>query len=115
MFAWYWHPGYWNGWTGWGPGGWVWIAWMILFWGGLLAAAVYLIRRQHGPAATGPGGTAPGGTGPAGTSPAGTGPGGASPAETVLAERYARGEIDTDEYQHRLATLREHRDQGPGS
>lgn len=102
MFAWYWHPG---GWTGWGPGGWIWIAWMILFWGGLLAAAVYLIRRQHGPAATGPAGTGPGGTGPGGT----------IPAETVLAERYARGEIDTDEYQRRLATLREHRDQGPGS
>ncbi|MBO0787877.1 MAG: SHOCT domain-containing protein, partial [Actinobacteria bacterium] len=95
---------------GWGPGGWIWIAWMILFWGGLLAAAVYLIRRQHGPAATGPAGTGPGGT-----IPGGTGPGGTIPAETVLAERYARGEIDTDEYQRRLATLREHRDQGPGS
>lgn len=70
---------------------------MILFWGGLLAAAVYLIRRQHSPAATGPGGT---------------GPDGASPAETALAERYARGEIDTDEYHRRLAALREHRGQG---
>lgn len=91
MIAWYWHPG---GWSGWGPGGWIWIAWMILFWGGLLAAAVYLIRHRHHPAATGPGG---------------------SPAEAVLAERYARGEIDADEYHRRLATLREHRDRGPDS
>ncbi|WP_067855178.1 SHOCT domain-containing protein [Nocardia shimofusensis] len=27
-------------------------------------------------------------------------------AEQVLAERFARGEIDADEYHHRLATLR---------
>jgi putative membrane protein len=91
MIAWYGHPG---GWGGWGPGGWIWIAWMILLWGGLLAAAVYLIRRQPRPAA---------------------GPSGAGPAEMVLAERYARGEIDADEYHRRLAALREHRDQGPGS
>jgi putative membrane protein len=29
-----------------------------------------------------------------------------SEAERLLAGRYARGEIDTDEYMHRLAALR---------
>ncbi|KQV19303.1 MULTISPECIES: SHOCT domain-containing protein [unclassified Kitasatospora] len=38
----------------------------------------------------------------------------AAPApEQLLAERYARGEIDTDEYRHRLETLRQGR--GPAS
>ena len=32
-----------------------------------------------------------------------------SGAEDVLAERYARGAIDDDEYRRRLALLREHR------
>jgi putative membrane protein len=66
---------------------------MVLFWGGLLAVAVYLIRRR--PAAA--------------TSGAGT-----SPAEMTLAERYARGEIDAEEYRRRQAVLRERRDEGPG-
>jgi len=69
---------------------------MILFWGGLLAAASYLIRHRHPTPAT--------------SDPTDTGP-----AEMVLAERYARGEIDTDEYHRRQAALREHRDQGPGT
>lgn len=82
MIAWYGH-----GWGAWGPGGWIWIAWMILFWGGLLAATIYLIRHRHpAPEAT-------------------------SPAEMLLAERYARGEIDAEEYRRRQAVLREH----PGS
>jgi putative membrane protein len=77
---WYAHPG------GWGPGGWIWFAWMILFWGGLLVTAAYFIRhRRPVPAATGS-------------------------AEMFLAERYARGEIDTDEYRRRQAVLREHPD-----
>jgi putative membrane protein len=89
MIAWYGHPG----WGGWGSGGWIWIASMVLFWGSLLAVAVYLIRRR--PAAA--------------TSGAGTGP-----AEMTLAERYARGEIDAEEYRRRQAVLRERRDEGPG-
>ena len=32
--------------------------------------------------------------------------GGAQSAEDILEERYARGEIDTDEYEHRLSRLR---------
>lgn len=37
-----------------------------------------------------------------------TGGGAASSAEQILAERYARGEIDADEYHRRLSDVREH-------
>ena len=97
MIAWYGHPGWWYGhpgWGGWGPGGWIWIASMVLFWGSLLAVAVYLIRRRPAAAATGGPGT--------------------GPAEMTLAERYARGEIDAEEYRRRQAVLRERQDEGPG-
>jgi len=40
MMAWYWH-----GHDG-GVGTWLWLAWMVLFWGGLLAAGVYFIRLR---------------------------------------------------------------------
>jgi putative membrane protein len=87
MYEWYGHPG------GWGPGGWIWIAWMVLFWGGLLVAAIYLIRHRRPASALDATGS----------------------AETVLAERYARGEIDTEEYRRRQGVLREHRGgSGPG-
>ena len=36
-------------------------------------------------------------------------PSSARAAEGVLAERFARGEIDDDEYRQRMTTLREHR------
>lgn len=74
---WYAHHG------GWGPGGWIWVAWMILFWGGLLIAGVCFFRQRRPALAA------------------------AGSAETFLAERYARGEIDTDEYRRRQAVLRE--------
>jgi putative membrane protein len=76
---WWWHG------PGWGWWSVAWIAWMVLFWGGLAAVGFYLLRRR-------PGGWHPGHT-----------------AESVLAERYARGEIDGDEYRERLAVLREGR------
>lgn len=86
MMAWYWH-----GHDG-GVGTWLWLAWMVLFWGGLLAAGVYFIRRRPTHVDAGP------------------------DAEDVLAERYARGEIDAEEYRRRQAVLREHRSgSGPGS
>ena len=65
-----------------------------LFWGSLLAAAVYLIWRRPAPLAT-------------------SGPG-TGPAEMTLAERYARGEIDAEEYRRRRAVFRERHDRGPG-
>jgi len=63
MIAWYGHPG----WDGWGPGRWIWIAAMVLFWAGLLAATGYLIRRRPAPAATGGAATGGAATGPAET------------------------------------------------
>jgi len=54
--------------------------------GSLLVAAVYFIRHRRPP-----------------TAATGT-------AETFLAERYARGEIDIDEYRRRQAVLREYPD-----
>ncbi len=65
----------------WGPGGpGLWILVPLLFWGTLLYFFVTRARRW----------------GPSWRS-----------GEAVLAERYARGEIDADEYASRLATLRE--------
>lgn len=69
-------------------GGWVWVVMpitMLVFWSFVIWAVVALIRS------TGQGRAEPSfGPGP----------------EQVLGERYARGEIDEAEYEHRLATLR---------
>jgi putative membrane protein len=68
----------------WG-GGWMWL-WgtlMMLFLVGVIAVIVWLmIRASHG------------------------GVSGSNPARRILDERYARGEIDTDEYEARLDKLR---------
>jgi putative membrane protein len=61
----------------------------LLFWGLIVAGIVILVRylarsEQHG----------------------GTGPADRPTAEQVLAERFARGEIDEEEYRRRLDTLR---------
>ncbi len=80
--------------NGWGYG--LMILSFVLFWGLVIVAIVLLVRhfgrsgQQAGPAQH----PAP----PAGTR---------STAEQLLSERYARGEIDDDEYRRRLATLRE--------
>jgi putative membrane protein len=64
---------------------------MVLFWSllilGIAAAARYLGRGRREP-----------------SSPARPGP---PVAEQVLAERFARGEIDAEEYHQRLDTLRQ--------
>jgi putative membrane protein len=80
-----------------GSGGWVgWLVMvlvMIAFWALLIAALValvrYLLSSSRGTDVT--------------TSP---GPGS---AEDVLAERYARGEIDDGEYHRRLALIRQNK------
>ncbi len=66
---------------------------MVLFWGVLIVAIVAAIRylgrtRQEGPPPPSPG---------APTAP--------PTPEQVLAERFARGEIDEDEYRRRLDAL----------
>jgi len=61
---------------------------MVLLWGALLAGGVYVLRRRPPRADAGPS------------------------AEDVLAQRYARGEIDADEYRQRLIVLREQHSQG---
>lgn len=72
-----------------GIGGWgyvVMILNMVLFWGLLIGAAILVYRAVQGG-----GGRADGGT---------------DSARRVLGERYARGEIDDEEYRRRLETLK---------
>jgi uncharacterized membrane protein len=82
----------------WGDG-WGWGAWlvmsimMVLFWGLVIAGIVVLVRYLTGSRQGG---------GPAAAS-------GRSSAEDILAERFARGEIDEDEYTKRRQRLREDR------
>ena len=77
----------------WGWGGWILTTGTtIVFWALVITAAVllarYLLSLSQRPAGT-------------------THAGGAGNAEQVLAERYARGEIDDEEYQRRLGLLRQ--------
>ena len=80
----------------WGYGaGWGWGAWltmgvgMILFWGlvigGVIVLTRYLAGTRYHPSSDAPGRTT---------------------AEQILAERFARGEIDEDEYRQRRELLR---------
>jgi putative membrane protein len=86
---------------GWGWGGWFFMAvFMVLFWAlviaGIVALVRYLTGSHHGHQ-----------SGPLSSSGE---PGwGGRRAEDLVAERFARGEIDEDEYKRRLALLREHR------
>ncbi|MFD8325514.1 SHOCT domain-containing protein [Streptomyces lydicus] len=92
----YWYDGHLNGWG--------WFAMsvgMVLFWALIITVAILAFRALSRSAPLG--GSSPSRR-PA--PPADGGP------EQILAERYARGEIDEDEYRRRLATLRGTR---PGS
>ncbi|HEX5542616.1 MAG TPA: SHOCT domain-containing protein [Micromonospora sp.] len=70
-------------------GGWMWPMWgmMMLFWLGLAALVVWLPVRFAKPHSSGPGGDD------------------LAAARRILAERYARGELDHDEYNQRLENL----------
>jgi putative membrane protein len=75
----------------WGSGGWILMTVaMLVFWALVITAIVLFVRYLASQR-------------PTNTSPATT----SRTAEEVLAERYARGEIDDDEYQRRLALLRQ--------
>jgi putative membrane protein len=74
-------------WNGYGMGGWGMAAMLVsslLFWALLAGVAILLFRTFR-------------------DSPNSAGP---SSAEQQLGERYARGEIDDQEYQHRLTALK---------
>ncbi|MFF7643956.1 SHOCT domain-containing protein [Streptomyces canus] len=79
--------------------GWGWFGMslgMLVFWGLIITAFILLFRSLgRGQDSTGP--AAP---------PPGPPPATASP-EQLLADRFARGEIDEDEYRRRLQVLRE--------
>ncbi len=82
--SWMWHGG--------GSGWWILMAVLtVVFWAVVITVVVLAIRYV----ATDRGRSAA--------------PTSAPPAEDLLAERYARGEVDDDEYRRRLALLREHR------
>ena len=75
----------------WGAGDWLLMSlMMVLFWGGLVALVVWLVRsvRDEPPKGTD-------------SSPSPT-----QRADEVLAERFARGEIDEDEFTRRRELLR---------
>ncbi len=72
-------------WDGGGSWGW-WPMWlgMILFWGGLIWFGVWLIRRSdHAPSSKPP----------------------AHDPRGILEERFARGEIDEEEFERRMKVL----------
>jgi putative membrane protein len=84
-----------------GPGGW-WVVFPIL-WFALVVTVIVLVSRRWrrgawGPYPGGPGGWGPGGWGPGASR-------GSDSARAVLAERFARGEIDEREYRARLEVL----------
>ncbi|NJC72442.1 hypothetical protein HC031_22375 [Planosporangium thailandense] len=73
---------------GYGMGGWGYLFMIVsslLFWGLLITGIVVLVRHVGGSRSTGVTAARP---------------------EQILAERYARGEIDDEEYRRRLDTLR---------
>jgi putative membrane protein len=81
------------GWDGWSWGGWVlMVLAMAVFWALVITGVVITIRYVAG-----------------GNAHANRHPASASPrAEDVLTERFARGEIDEDEFRRSIATIREH-------
>lgn len=77
----------WDG--GWGIGGWLTMSLMMLvFWGGLVVLVVFLVRGSDRSGA------------PSQTTTPGRG------ADQLLAERFARGEIDEEEFTRRREVLR---------
>jgi putative membrane protein len=74
---------------GWGMGGWIAMAvLMVLFWGGVVFVIVTFLRRSHSDQGT------------AGVRPS------HHDAERILHERFARGEVDETEYLARRSALR---------
>jgi putative membrane protein len=75
----------------WNDSGWAWFwmaTMMVVFWAIVVAAIVLVVRALRSPQ---------GGGIPAARTP-----------QDILAERYARGEIDADEYRRRVDELKAH-------
>ena len=84
----WWDHGGWGG--GWGAGDWLAMSvMMVVFWGLLIAVVVWVVRSFRREPDR-----------PTTTQPAG------EDADTVLAARFARGEIDDDEFTRRRDLLR---------
>ena len=92
---------WWSGGSHMGAGGWVGMGFMILFWIVVVIGVVYLVRYLVHPGADRWHDRPPHwqATGPLGS------PQGKSDALRILEERYARGEIDQEEFQRRQADL----------
>ena len=84
MMMWYGSNGGWGGWL-------LMTIAMVLFWALIITAVVLVVRYLVS------------------QRPTGTSAGSARTPDEVLAERYALGEIDDDEYQRRLALLHQNR------
>jgi putative membrane protein len=81
------------GWDGWGWGGWILMTLvMIVFWAVVITAIVVGVRYFAG-----------------GMSHHSHATSQANRAEDVLAERFARGDIDEDEFRRRMTALRDHK------
>lgn len=91
-----------------GVGGWIGMGFMILFWIAVVIGIVYLVRYLVGrPGAGRPYEGPPSyyhGPGPQGAGTQATEPG-KSEALKILEERYARGEIDQEDFLRRKADL----------
>jgi len=84
----WWHDG------GWDAGTWFLMSlMMIMFWGGLIGLGVWLVHSLRSA------------RGPAQPLPPPVRPSSTATADEVLAERFARGEIDEDEFKRRRALL----------
>jgi putative membrane protein len=77
----------------WGWGGWLMMVSMILFWALIVIGGIAAARYFAGPRGA---------------------DARENRAEDTLAQRFAHGEIDEDEYRRRLAILREHHPVPPG-
>lgn len=101
------YPGPWYGHghhvhEGLGWGGWLlWVLVMVALWALVIMAVVWLVRsfRNRGPVTAQRVVNLPGG-------PPAWRAGGTASAEQILAERFAHGQIDANEYRERLGVLR---------